>query len=196
MKAMQFKYIVVACLLALTVSSQSFAVDDAEAAGVMTDLESLVTEAQRIISAEASNLDLAATDEAIPRSVAIDKEVEAGREALAAMEEAVLNGDNAAAEAAEDDLAAALRRARDLLAGGLPAPAATSDEQSQDDSVAGPVSDWDAPNIYDVPWRTQGIRAYYDSLFASFQDSESFGKTAGAGGIEDFDPDDNDATPE
>jgi len=190
MKAMQFKYVAVACLLALSLSSQSFAVDAAEATGVMADLDSLVTEAQKIISAEASALDSAAADEAIARSVELDKAVAAGREALSAMEEAIANGDDAAAEAAEDDLAAALRRARDVLAGVLTASVATSSDESQDDSVAGPVSDWDAPNIYDVPWKTQGIRAYYDSLFATYQDSSSFGKTAGSGGVEE------DATPQ
>jgi hypothetical protein len=202
MKTIQFKCVAIALISALSLASQSFAVDVAEAASVMADLDTLAIQAKANL-ANASLNNLGATDEANQQSVAIDEAVEAGREALADMEQAVANGDDEAAEAAEDALASALRQAKAVLAGVLTAAVATSsDEQadeSQDDSGEEPEGGWGSPNIYDQPWQTTGIRAYYESLFGAFQDASGFGDQKAFGNqntTPDLTPPDFDATPE
>jgi hypothetical protein len=200
MKMIQFKYAVTACLMAFGLVSQSFAVDVAEAASVLSDLENLAIQAKANL-ANASLENLGATDVANQQSVEIDKAVDAGRDALAAMEDAILKGDDDAAEAAEDALADALRQAKAVLAGVLTAAVATSEEEqsdeSQDDAEEEQEGD-DPPNIYDQPWKTDGIRAYYQSLFGAFEDASAFGDQRGFGS-QNTTPDlapDVDATPE
>jgi hypothetical protein len=196
MKAMQLKYIAVAGLLVLSLANQSFAVDVAEASGVMADLESLAVQAQKIITDGALAKDPDAIVEANKRSAAIDAAVADGRVSLAAMEQAVANGNTDLAESAEDDLAAALRQARDAFSGVLLETATVSaNEESEDDSDDGSLQ----PNINDVPWKSQGIRAYYDSLFRSFDDASAYGRTKGLGDRDFGDIDDLgdiDATPQ
>lgn len=187
MKMKQVKYAVVASLLALGLVNQSYAVDAAAAAGVMADLESLVVQAKEVLSKAALGGDVDAIAEANKRSEAIDTAVAAGRGALAAMEQAIANGDDDAAASAEEDLAAALSRASDALSGVLPASAAIASQNGEGNSTAGDGAE-DLPNIYDVPWKSQGIRAYYQSLFGVFHDASSFGHGKGFG--------DKDATPE
>ena len=92
MKTIQFKCVVTACLLAFGLVSHSFAVDVAEAASVLNDLETLAIQAKANL-ANASLENLGATDVANQQSAEIDKAVDAGRDALAAMEEAVANGE-------------------------------------------------------------------------------------------------------
>jgi len=170
MKAMQFKHIAMAGVLALGLANQSFAVDVAESTSVMADLECLVVQAKAAL-ANASLTGVDATAEAGARAAAIDEAVKAGREALAAMTQAIADGDETAAQAAEDALAAALSQARDALAGVLPEKMAAKGEAEAEPEEAGE----ELPNIYDVPWKSEGIRAYYQSLFGSFHDASSFG---------------------
>lgn len=190
MKAIQFKHVAVAGLLVLSLANQSFAVNAAEAAGVLADLEALVVQAKATLANAALGGDVDAIAEANKRSGAIDGAVGAGRDALAAMEQAIAAGDADAAEAAEDALAAALGQARDALSGVLPETAAASpkkkpkkvksDEDEEDEEGS--------PNIYDVPWKSQGIRAYYEELFGTWEDASGFGQGKGFG--------DRDPTPE
>lgn len=183
MKTMQLKYVAVAGLLMLGLANHAFAVNVAEASGVMADLESLAVQAKAALANAALGGNVDAIAEANKRSAAIDAAVAAGNEALSAMELAMANGDAAAAESAEDELAAALAQAQAALSGVLPETAATKKpEKSKSDKKE------DFPNIYDVPWKSQGIRAYYQSLFGSFHDASSFGHGQGFG--------DQDATPE
>ncbi len=184
MKAIQLKYVAVIGLLVLGLANHSFAVDAAEAAGVMADLESLVAQAKVILSdAALDDVDaVAAVAKANEISAGIDAAVAAGRDALSAMEQAIANGDAEGAESAEDDLAVALRQASGILSGIFPATAATTD--SGDDSE----KDYDSPNIYDNPWESQGLRDYYQSLFGAFESASSNGQGKGFG--------DQDATPE
>ena len=189
MKAIQFKYIAVAGLLVLGLANHSFAADVAEASGVMADLESLVVQAKASLANAALGGDVDAIAEANKRSAAIDAAVAAGNEALSAMEAAVANGDEDAAKMAENDLAAALGQAKNALGGVLPATAAASPKKSSEaKSNDDEEKDGDPPNIYDVPWKSQGIRAYYQSLFGAFHDASGFGQGKGFG--------DQDATPE
>lgn len=188
MKMNQLKYVVVASLFALGLVNQSLAVDVAAASGVMADLEGLVVAAKENLANAALSGDVDAIAEANKRSDAIDAAVAAGREALSAMEQADANGDADVAESAEDDLAAALRQAKDALSGALPEVADSQVAGKKNNGNGGPGKPGDPPNIYDVPWKSQGIRAYYQSLFGAFHDASSFGHGKGFG--------DRDATPE
>jgi hypothetical protein len=177
MKAIQFKCVAVAGLLLLGLANHSFAVNAAEATGVMADLESLVVQAKATLANAALGGDVDAIAEANKRSEAIDASVTAGREALSGMEQAITAGDADLAQSKEDDLAAALSQARDALAGILPqTAAANANKQSKSNSGGGPGEAGDPPNIYDIPWKSQGIRAYYTSLFGAFNAASSQGQ--------------------
>jgi hypothetical protein len=111
----------------------------------------------------------------LAQSAEVDKAVEAGREALAEMELAMDNGDTEAADAAEAKLAEALLQARNALLGIFPVTVAAAEPGDDGEK------DYDPPNIYDVPWKSQGIRAYYESLYGSFNDASAFGGQRGFG---------------
>lgn len=182
MKAIQLKYVAVVGLLVLSLANHSFAVDAAEASGVMADLETLVSQAKLTLS-KASLVDADAVAEANELSAAIDAAVAAGRDALSTMEQAIANGDAEGAAAAEDAMAAALRQARDLFLGIFPATAAATD--TGDDSES--EQDENPPNIYDDPWESQGLRAYYESLFGAFQEASSTVEGGAIGGRPEID---------
>lgn len=64
-----------------------------------------------------------------------------------------------------------------------------ADEQGNTDNTGGkPGKPDDPPNIYDVPWKSDGIRSYYESLFKGMWDASAFGGSSGFG--------DREATPE
>ena len=183
MKAKQLKYIAVAGVLALSLANHSFAVDVAESTSVLEDLESLAVKAQKIIAEGALDKNLDTVEEGGMRWAAITNAVEAGRVALADMEQAVADGDESAAQDAEDALAAALGQAKEALSGVLPEKMADEGETAVE-----PEQETGLPNIYDEPWQSEGIRAYYQSLFNSFNDASSYG------GDKVMDFDDEDAT--
>jgi len=187
MKAKQLKYIAVAGVLALSLANNSFAVDVAESSSVLEDLESLVLKAQKIIAAGAATKDLDAIEVGKQQAAAIDDAVKAGRQALADMEQAVADGDESAAQDAEDALAAALGQAKEALTGVLPEKVA---DEGEDETAVEPEQETGLPNIYDEPWQSEGIRAYYQSLFNSFNDASSYG------GDKVVDFDDEEATPQ
>ena len=173
MRAIQFKCLAMACIIALGFAHQSYAVDAAEAASVMADLQTLAIEAKENL-AKAALEGVITVEEAMKQSEAIDAAVEAGKQAQLAMEEAIENKDDDAAEAAEDDLAAALSQAKAVMAGVLTAAVGTTEGEQTDDGEQ-PDDEGAPPNIYDQPWKTDGIRAYYESLFGAFQDASAFG---------------------
>ena len=179
MKAIQLKYVAVVGLLALGLANHSFAANIAEATGVMADLESLVVQAKATL-AKASLESTDAMADPLAQSAEVDKAVEAGREALAAMEQAVADGDAEAADAAEADLAKALEQARNALLGIFPEVAAVAADTGDEEEKS-----YAPPNIYDVPWESQGIRAYYESLFGVFDDASSFGQKGYRGSDQD-----------
>ena len=94
------------------------------------------------------------------------------------------NGNTEAADAAEAKLAEALLQARNALLGIFSQTVAAAEPGDDGEK------DYDPPNIYDVPWKSQGIRAYYESLFGTFEDASAFG------GVKGFDYLDEEATPE
>ena len=179
MKAIQLKYVAVTGLLVLGLANQSFAADATEAArtaevieaaAVMVDLQSLVVQSRlnAVNDLPGGDVDLDAVEERDKQSAEVDAAVAAGNEAVAAMNLANENGDAEAFDAAKADLAEALVQARNALLGILPATAAAADPG--DDSE----QDLDPPNIYDDPWESQGIRAYYQSLFVVFNEASSY----------------------
>lgn len=172
MKAIQFKYVTVVILLVLGFATHSFAADVAKAAGVMADLESEVVQAKASLAK--SSLDgVDAVGDPLAQSAEVDKAAEAGREAMAALEQAEANGDIEAADAAGVKLAAALERARNARQGIFPETSTSVADADADDDGE---KNYAPPNIYDDPWESQGIRAYYESLFGVFDDASSFGQ--------------------
>ena len=169
MKTIQLKYVAVVGLLVLGLANHSFAANVAEATAVMGELESVVVEAKANL-AKASLDGADAVGDPLAQSAEVDKAVEAGREALAEMEQATANGDTEAADAAEAKLAEALLQARNALLGIFPVTVAAAEPGDDGEK------DYNSPNIYDDPWESQGIRTYYQSLFDTFQDSSSFGQ--------------------
>ena len=178
MKTIQLKHIAVAGLVVLGLANHSFAANVAEATGVMADLESLVVQAKANL-AKASLESTDAMADPLAQSAEVDKAVEAGREALAAMEQATANGDTEAADAAEAKLAEALLQARNALLGIFSETVAVAEPGDDGEK------DYNSPNIYDDPWKSQGIRSYYQSLFEDFQESTTFGQKGYRGSDED-----------
>jgi hypothetical protein len=181
---------VLAALSMLVFASQSDAVDIAEAAGVMSEMEAMSVSAKASLASAALGGDMEAIAEAKKRSDAIDAAVAGARDAFARLESNVKNGDNDAAETAEDDLAAALVQVRDALMGAIPEDLLATAEGSTTTQKSGgsPGDPDDPPNIHEVPWKSEGIKAYYQQLFGEWWNASAFGHGGGFG--------DGDATPE
>jgi len=184
------KCCMLAALGALMFVSQSIAVDVAEAAGVMSEVEAMSVTAKANLAEAALGGDTEAIAEAKKRSDAIDAAVAGARDAFAQLELNVNNGNNDAAETAEDDLAAALVQVRDALMGAIPEEMLAQAEGSTTTEKSGgnPGDPEDPPNIHEVPWKSQGIKAYYQELFGEWWNASAFGHGNGFG--------DGDATPE
>jgi hypothetical protein len=179
MKAIEFKHAVVISLLVLGFATHSSAVNLSQAAGLMAALESEAVQAKATL-AKASLAGVDAVADPLAQSDEVDQAVSAGREALAAMEQAEVDGDIEAADAAGVKLAAALERARNARQGIFP-ETSTSVADADDDIE----KDYTPPNIYDDPSESQGIRAYYESLFGVFDDASSFGQKGYRGSDQD-----------
>jgi len=182
------KISLLAAVCVFVLAGRSAAVDLAEAAGVMAEIEAMAVSAKAAIAdAAVSDGDVVAAQ---TRSDAIDSAVAQARDAFANMELSIQNGDMDAAETAEDELAAALVLVRDALMGAIPeAMAETGGEEGEAGQSEGEAGDADnPPNIHEVPWKSQGIKAYYQSLFGDWWNASAFGHGKGFG--------DGDATPE
>lgn len=179
-----------AFLCASVLVGQAGAVDLAEAAEVMSDVEAMSISAKTAVAEAALGGDTDAIAEAQKRSDAIDAAVAMARDAYADMERNIQNGDMDAAETAEDDLAAALVQVKNALMGAIPETmVATAGNENGGQRPGGPPGNPDnPPNIHEVPWKSQGIKAYYQSLFGEWFNASAFGLARGFG--------DGDATPE
>lgn len=179
-----------AILCASMLVGQSKAVDLAESAEVMGEVESMSVSAKAAIAEAALGGDTEAIAEAQKRSDAIDAAVAMARDAFASMKLSIESGNIDAAETAEDELAAALNMVADALMGAIPEEMTASDETgSAEQQAAGePDDSEDPPNIHEVPWKSQGIKAYYQSLFGQWWNASAFGHGNGFG--------DGDATPQ
>ena len=159
----------IAFIAVLAASIQVRAADMAWAAGARADIYVAATEASAAVAA-ASSSGGNAVQEAQAKLEAINENIKAANEAYAAME-AAGDGD---ATAARD----ALSNARQQALGGA-APVAASEQGST------------FPNIYDVPWETDGLRQQKN---AQYQTELSTTAGGGAGFAERIS--DEDATPE
>ena len=170
------------------IAGRSVAVDLAEAAGVMAEIEAMAVSAKAAIAdAAVSGGDVV---EAQTRADAIDAAVAQARDAFSNMELSIQSGDMDAADTAEDELAAALVLVRDALMGAIPEAMtdAGGNEGAAGQQQGTPGDPDDPPNIHEVPWKSQGIKAYYQSLFGDWWNASAFGHGRGFG--------DGDATPE
>jgi hypothetical protein len=161
----------------------------AAASGILANVSVMAVQAKADLADAASSGDVAAIAEATKRADAVDAAVADAQAAYAAMEHALAGDDADAAASASDDLEAAQQRASDALNGGAIPDAVQKSAQdvwkeSKTNTGGGPGQ----PNVYDVPWQTQGMRSLYTSLFGSFWTSSSRGGTLDDGA--------GDATPE
>ncbi len=168
------------------------AADMATASGVLANVATMSVQSKANLASAASSGDVAAIAEAAKRADAVDAAMADAQDAYAAMERAVAGGDTDAAASASDDLEAAQQRASDALNGAIPDAEPKSAQEawkeSQTNTGGGPNKAYDPPNIYNVPWQTQGLRSLYTSLFGSFWTASSQGGSLDDGG--------GDATPE
>lgn len=180
----------VVALMATLVQVQ--AVDEAAAAGTLGDVAKMVTQANGNLAKAASSRDLEAIKEAVLRADAVNTAQAEAKEAYAAMEKAIADGDEEAAAAAVEDLNAAWQKAYDALNGPVPEPRSQSAyeewKEGMENTGGGPGRAYDPENIYDVLWETQGSRHFYQSLFGNLWSASS------QGGSDPFG--DRDATPE
>jgi len=163
MKKYQYSKIgLIACVAALFVTMQAHAVNLASASGVLADVAVTSTQASSALAAAASTGDVAAIADAQKRANDVDSAMAEAQEAYAEMERATAAGDKDAAAAAEESLADAQQKAGDALNGEL---VQQEEEGETSDAKRGGSGNVGVPNIYDVPWQSDGLRRLSQSLF-------------------------------
>ena len=181
-----------AIVVAMTAFTQVQAVDMAAARGILAEVGVMAVQAKANLAAAASSGDINAISDAAKRADAVDAAMAEAQEAFTAAERSTAGGDEDAAAANVSDLEAARQKAEDALNGAVPEPTPMSAQQqwkeSQKNTGGGPGRAFDPPNMEDVPWQSQGLRAFYQNLFGSFWNASGFGGGRGFG--------DRDATPE
>ena len=163
-------------------------VDMAAATGTLADISVMAVQAKANLAAAANNGDIDEIADATKRADAIDAAVTEAQKAFTVTENAVAQNDEAAAAEALASLNSSWKKANDALNGAVPeaTPKGAHDKwkESQTNTGGGPGKAYDPPNIYDVPWQSDGMRAVYAAEFGNFfiAGGNSFG--------------DSDATPE
>lgn len=158
------------CLTGMLCATMASAVDQAAAAGDLANIEAISVQAKADLAAAALAGDVDAIAEAGKRADAIDGAVAQAAAAYATLETELANGNEDAAQSAADDLKAAVQNAMDALKGVIPQDvmdAAKKQKQSRKTSAGGPGRPFDPPNMYDVPWNSQGMRDFYQSSFGN-----------------------------
>ncbi len=162
----------VVALAVMATLIQVHAADMAAASGVLAEVSVMAVQAKAGLADAANSGDVKAIADAVSRADAVDSAVADARDAYAAMERAAAGGDEDAAAAAADSLEAARQKASDALKGIVPEAVQKTAKEVWKDSTSntggGPGNAYDPPNIYDVPWQTQGMRSLYTSLFGNF----------------------------
>jgi hypothetical protein len=175
----------VAALAALIVIPSAEAANIAAASGMLADIGAIVVQAKQNLAIAAGTGNVDAIAEASTRADATDKAMAEAMDAFAALERADIGGDDDAAESAMEDVASALRNATEALSGAIPEPTTTSEraawKESQTNTGGGPGGAYDPPNIYNVPWHSQNLQAFYQSAFSQVWSSSSFGSGRGVG---------------
>jgi hypothetical protein len=162
------------------------AVDQAAAAGALAEMSSISVMAKANLSEAALGGNVDEIAEAVKRSDAVDASVNQATQSYADIIVAVRNGDEDAAQSAADAINASLEKALDALNGVIPEQVADAVNQwknSKKNTGGGPGQPYDPPNMYEVPWNSAQMNAFYQSQFGNFWN-------AGC------DPSDNEATPE
>lgn len=181
----------VALLVAMTAFGRAQAADMAAASGTLADIAVMATQAKANLALAAIGGDVNEIADAAKRADAVDAAMDAGQKAYAAKEAATNEDDDAAATEALD---AAHQKADNALNGAVPeaTPSSAHDvwKESQTNTGGGPSSAYDPPNIYDVPWQSQGLRSLYSSMFSIVYSSN------GGSSADVNDYGDRDATPE
>lgn len=175
-RSLKYGFLTVFSMLALV--GYAKALDLAEVFTVMAQVESMAVHAKANLVAAATGKDASLTlEEAKTRSDAIDTAVAKARDIAAKIEIDFKNNDNDAAEADGDELAAALKQVADALLGAIPAQLAQQVEEKQSQELSGgrTGNPEDPPNIREVPWKSEGIKAYYQGLFGEFWNASAFG---------------------
>jgi hypothetical protein len=175
----------------LVIGLQAHAVDQAAAAADLAEIAMISVQSKANLAGDALGGNIDAVAESGKRSDAVDAAMSQGQESHSAMERAVAGGDDDAAQSAVEDLKASKQKALDALNGVIPESLAAKSvhdkwKESKKNSGGGPGNGYDAPNIYEKAWQTQGMRATYQGLWGSLISS---GVTTGSAG-------DRDATPE
>lgn len=185
-KSLFVKTGLLAALCATALVGQSKAGDLADAAWVMSKIETLSINAKAKLAAAAVDEGANAVLEAKKRSDDIDAAVDAARAAYSKMEQAVNSGDTDGAAAAEKELAAKLVLVKNALTGNPSGESVAASSNKKSGHKTGRPDN--PPNIYEVPFASGGIKAYYEELFGEFWNASAFGHGQGFG--------DRDATPE
>lgn len=165
-------------VIAVMAVIQVQAADMAAASGLLAEVDAMAVQAKTELANAAGAGDMAAIAEAAKRAAGVDAANAEAQSAYTALEKAVQDGDDAAASAAEEALSAAHQKAQDALNGNA-APATSTPENpsydqwktSKTNMGGGPglgFPGYPLPNIYDVPWQTDGLRTSYASLFGGF----------------------------
>ncbi len=178
MKNNQYRTIsLMACVAVLLVGAQVSVANLAAASGLLADVAVMASQSSSALAAAANSGDVDAIVEAQARVDAVDAAMTEAQEAYSAMEQASNAGDEDAAASAADDLAAAKQKASDALSGIIPETNSQSDAQGSQDQAdtGGPVREGEAPNVFDQPWETDGVRNAKQALFGTFWNASSQG---------------------
>lgn len=156
------------CLTGMLCATMASAVDQAAAAGDLANVSAIAVQAKADLAAAALAGDVDAIAEAGKRADAVDLAVAQAAAAYATLETELANGNEDAAQSAADDLKAAVQNATDAVGGNIQdMPEPTTPARGKT-SVGGPGRPFDPPNMYDVPWNSQGMRDFYQSSFGNF----------------------------
>ena len=166
------------------------AADIASASAILAEIEAQAVEAKAAMAAAALNGDLDQFADAKKKSDAIDAACTKARKSFAALEQYVQSGDQKAAAGAEDEMKEALSQVAEAMTGVIPEELAEmaqqQGEQEKPAAAKGPALN--PPNPRDVPWKSEGVRQFYEEVFSDNFDSSTFGGGSNFG--------DSDATPE
>lgn len=159
------------CLIGMCYATTASAVDQAAAAADLADISAISVQAKASLAEAALSGDVDAIAEAEKRSDAIDGAAAQATAAYATLESELASGNEDAAQSAADDLKAAVENARDAIQGIISQDMANAGDKaknSKKNSVGGPGRPYDPPNMYDIPWNSAGMRAFYQSNFGNF----------------------------
>lgn len=174
------------CLAGAFGVSNVIAADQVDAAANLSGIAAISVQSKANLADAAFSGVIEEIAEAGKRSDAVDAAMAQAQEAYSAIERAVANGDDDAAQSAADDLAAALGKAVDALNGVIPEEVVNAVKQwkdSQKNTGGGPGKPYDPPNMYDVVWNSDSMSDFYQNHFGNLWNS----------GVN---PNDREATPE